>query len=187
MINENIKTIYTDFDGTVVNTIAAIVDCYNEDFNYYDKYKYILPEQIQTWNFEECNCASEKYIDTYFNQKRFFDKLKFMPNAFDMLRRLVMLGYNVVIVSMGNTPNLKGKDIWIKENLPFCNFIGVDLSKYNNKNHIDMSDGILVDDCATNLITSNAIKNVCYGDYYPWNKDWHKERISNWYELLYLL
>lgn len=30
----DIKTLYIDFDGTLVNTIESIVDLYNEDFKY---------------------------------------------------------------------------------------------------------------------------------------------------------
>lgn len=44
--------LFVDFDGVIVNTITAICDLYNEDFKYYNDYKYVFPEQIKTWNFE---------------------------------------------------------------------------------------------------------------------------------------
>ena len=47
-----------------------------------------------------------------------------------------------------------------------------------------MSGGILIDDSANNLITSNAdVKKICYGDIYEWNKDWEGKRCWNWYEV----
>ena len=75
------KTIFLDFDCTITNTIKAIVSLYDEDFKYYKKFKYINWTDINTWNFTECNCASAEYINTYFNQQRFFDRLEYMDNA----------------------------------------------------------------------------------------------------------
>lgn len=53
----DIKTLYIDFDGTLVNTIESIVGLYNEDFKYYKNFNYIRWWDIDTWGFEECNCA----------------------------------------------------------------------------------------------------------------------------------
>ena len=154
--------LYCDFDGVIVDTIAAICDLYNEDFKYYSDYKYILPEQINTWDFSECNCASREYINTYFNQQRFFDKLKFMPQAYDTLRKFA-LHNEIIIVSSGYSPNLKVKEKWCKEHLPCCQFIGVNLKEYKDKSHIDMSCGLFIDDSANNLETSNAETKICFG------------------------
>ena len=56
--------IYCDYDSTIVNTIKAIVDLYNEDFKYYKKFEYIHWTDIRTWDFLECNCAKPEYINT---------------------------------------------------------------------------------------------------------------------------
>ena len=76
-----VNTLYLDFDCTIVNTIKSIVSLYNEDFKYYKNFKHINWSDINTWNFTECNCASAEYINTYFNQQRFFDRLEYMDNA----------------------------------------------------------------------------------------------------------
>ena len=102
---------------------------YNEDFKYYSDFKYILPEQIKTWDFEELDCASREYINTYFNQQRFFDRLNFMSQAYETLRKFALQG-EVIIVSSGYNPNLRAKEKWCKEHLPFCQFIGVNLKEY---------------------------------------------------------
>lgn len=88
--------------------------------------------------------------------------------------------YDITIVSSGYSPNLRAKEKWIKDNLPYCKFIGVNLKNYRNKAHIDMSDGIFFDDSYSNLMTSNALINVCFGDEYGWNKDWNGFRCNNW-------
>ncbi len=61
-----------------------------------------------------------------------------MDNAKEVLDRLKDK-FEIVIVSMGVRPNLFGKKIWIKDNLPFAKFIGIDMEKYKNKSCVDMS------------------------------------------------
>lgn len=178
----DIKTLYIDFDGTLVNTIESIVDLYNEDFKYYKNFNYIRWCDIDTWGFKECNCAPPGYIDLYFNQPRFFEKLKFMQWAERAINELSKY-YTIKIVSHGYSPNLRLKEIWIKERLSNVEFIGVNLKEYSDKSHIDMSDGLFVDDSAKNLITSNAKENICFGDTCSWNKNWTGKRMNNWAEI----
>lgn len=176
------KKIYLDFDGCIVNTIAAIVSLYNEDFKYYKMFKPIKWWEVNTWDFSECNCATPEYINTYFNQQRFFDRLTYMDWAKETLDELKD-NYDITIVSSGYSPNLKAKEIWISENIPYCKFIGVNYKEYSDKSHIDMSDGIFFDDSSKNLIASNALINICFGDKYTWNEDWTGFRCSNWNDI----
>lgn len=173
------KKIYLDFDGCIVNTIAAIVSLYNEDFKYYKKFEPIKWWEVNTWDFSECNCATPEYINTYFNQQRFFERLTYMDWAKETLDELKD-NYDITIVSSGYSPNLKAKEIWISENIPYCKFIGVNYKEYQDKSHIDMSDGIFLDDSSKNLVTSNALINICFGEEYTWNEDWTGFRCSNW-------
>ena len=184
-----IPKLYLDFDwdGCIVNTIKAITDLYNEDFQYYKKFNYINWIDVNTWDFAECSCASPEYINTYFNQQRFFDRLEYMDWAKEILDELKD-NYDITIVSSGYSPNLRAKEIWIRKNLPYCDFIGVNLKEYKDKSHVDMSsDVIFIDDSANNLITSNAKLKICFGDKYPWNKDWTGIRCANWNDIYVLL
>ena len=95
--------------------------------------------------------------------------------------------YDITIVSSGYSPNLKAKEAWIQENLPYCKFIGVNLKEYKDKSHVNMSDGVFIDDSMHNLVTSNAVINVCFGDEYEWNKGWTGFRCSNWIDIKNLL
>ena len=171
--------LYVDFDGTLVDTNAAITDLYNEDFKFYNSFKPVKGEDINTYDFEECTCASKEYINVYFNQPRFFERLCFMPCAESTLMELSQY-YDIKIVSHGFSPNLKQKEIWIKKRLPYAEFIGVNLKKYTDKSHVDMSDGVFIDDNMKNLITSNASENVCFGRICGWNKDWESIRLNDW-------
>lgn len=173
-------------DGTIVNTIATIVSLYNEDFKFYSDFIPVKWWEVNTWDFKECKCASPKYIDIYFNQQRFFDRLIYMNWAKEVLDELKET-YEIIIVSSGYSPNLRAKEIWIKENLPYCKFIGVNLKKYKDKFNIDMSDGMFIDDSFANLKTSNALINICFGDVYPWNEEWQGLRCKNWMDIKILL
>lgn len=171
--------IFCDFDNTIVNTIATITSLYNEDFKFYDEFLPIKWWEVNSWEFKECNCCTREYINTYFNQPRFFDKLTYMDWVKETLEELKN-EYEIIIVSMGDTPNLKLKKLWIKENLPYCKFVGVNFKDGNDKSSIDMSEGILLDDSSKNLSTSNALINVCFGDVCSWNEDWNGIRCNNW-------
>lgn len=186
MYRPDIKTIYIDFDNTLVDTIKTIVSLYNEDFEYYKKFHHVNWWEIDSYDFKELTCASKKYINTYFNTPRFFYELEFMPGAHEIIDSLGEL-YNVKIVSMGYSPNLKQKEEWINRYLFNCEFIGVNMKKYKDKSHIDMSDGILIDDSVHMLETSNAQEKYCFGDIYSWNKDWAGKRLMNWTDIAHLL
>ena len=173
--------LFIDYDNSITNSTKAIVDLYNEDFKYYKKYEYVHWTDVRTWDFLECNCTKPEYINTYFNQQRFFDKVEFMDNAEEVLNRLKDK-YEIIIVSMGYSPNLRAKEYWIKEHMSYVKFIGINFKKHEDKSHIDMSDGIFIDDNEKYLNT-NAKHQICFGDIYDWNKDWEGKRCFNWYEV----
>ena len=180
------QKLFIDFDGVIASTVQAIVSLYNVDFQYYKKYKPICWKDIDTWNFTECNCADADYINKYFNQSRFFSILSFMPYAYETITMLKEL-YDITIVTMGYRPNLTGKKIWLEENLPGIDWIGVNMKKYKDKSHIDMSDGIFIDDSYSNLISSNAEKKYCFGEVHSWNEKWEGPRFYDWQDVAYHL
>lgn len=129
------------------------------------------------------NCATEEQITSYFGQPRFFDKIEYMDNALEVIEELVNEGYEICIVSMGTTQNLTGKKIWINEHLPNIEFIGCNFNQYKDKSHIDMSDGILIDDEKRYLDKNSADVSICFGDEYEWNREWTGIRCHNWYDV----
>ena len=174
--------IFLDYDGCIVNTIKCICSLYNEDFQYYKNFIHINWWEVNTWSFTECNCATPEYINTYFNQQRFFDRIEYMDWA-EKILDILKEDFEITIVSSGYSPNLIAKEKWVKEHLPYCIFIGVNLKEYKDKSHIDMSDSIFIDDSVNNLETSNAAIKICFGDEYPWNNKWKGIRCANWHEV----
>lgn len=191
-INPKKKNAFIDLDGVVLNTVKCINDLYNEDYCYFEKYKEIPWQDIKTWNFTELSAAKPEYIDMYFNQKRFFDKIEMFSYAEDMIEELNK-NYNIIFVSHGFSPNLKLKEQWIEKNFPYAQFIGVNLKEHKDKSCVDMSGegNIFIDDKASNLESSNAEIKICFGKEYEWNKDWipndkNKYRLKNWWHIQYI-
>src|SRR5574344_2129135 len=120
-----------------------------------------------------------KVLHHYFCSPRFFENLEFMDNAKEVIAKLQEEGYQIEIVTMGLPANLRLKYKWIVKNLPGVGFIAVNSQEYKDKTHIDMSDGIFLDDYAGYLNTK-AMRNICFGDKVEWNRYWTGDRIYNW-------
>lgn len=178
----DIKTLYIDMDGVAINTIEAIVRMYDDDFSTYSDYEKIPWTEINTWDFTELKCASSEYINMYFNQKRFFDFVQPMDNFDEIVNRLKDRFF-IKLCSMGYTPNLRRKELYIQEHYPFAEFIGVNFKSFPDKSHIDMSDGVIIDDSISNLQHSNAQLKILFGEDYLWNKGWTGFRCYNWYDV----
>ena len=86
-----------------------------------------------------------------------------MDNAKEVLDRLKEK-YEIIIISMGACPNLFGKEIWIKDNLPSTKFIGIDMKKHKDKSHVDMSGAVLIDDEKRYLDSSKYLIFQFYSD-----------------------
>ena len=179
----NKKIAFIDLDGVVLDTISCIVNLYNEDFQYYPNFKKINPEDISTWEFKELACATPEQINAYFNQPRFFEKVREFNYAYNVIYDLAKR-YKIIFVSHGYEPNLKLKEIYIKKRFPYADFIGVDLNKYNDKSCVDMSGegNLFIDDKSENLDTSNADIKICFGKTYPWNCDYEADPLNNKYD-----
>lgn len=183
--------LFLDYDNTIVDTIAAVVSLYNEDYKDKDGFVQIDPSEVTSWEFTECNLATYEEIDRYFGDKRFFQRVKLYPSAGQVIRSLSHR-YDITIVSHGYASNLRLKEEWVKDKLfkeifdNSCNaeFIGVDWETHNDKSHVDMSNSIFVDDSIRNLETSSAKYKILYGEYMDWNNtNIEFIRCKNWLDL----
>lgn len=173
-----------DFDNTIVDSIEAVVSIYNDDFKYFPDFVPINPCDINTYKFKELMLATPAYINSLWNQPRFFERLQYLDNAQEVLPILAD-EYDIEIATLGYPPNLHGKEIWIRENMSYVKTIHlINMKQYKDKSHIDMSGAIFLDDNAEMLTTSNADTKIAFGDVYEWNREWSGNRYFNWYEVL---
>lgn len=173
-----------DADGVITDSIASIVSCYDEDFQFYNGFKKIHSTDIHTYNFDELTLASKEYINHLWNRPRFFERLQLIPYAREVLT-ILNIQYDIEIATAGYSPNLKQKEIYLSNRLPFLKKINlINLKEYPDKSHLDMNNAIFIDDQANNLVTSNATHKICFGDVEEWNNSWSGERCYNWHELM---
>ena len=183
-------SIFCDFDLTITDSIAAYVAAYNE---IYLGHKDFVPADhtlVNTYDLKD-QCPLVKITEEklrIFESLEFWYSLEFMTHAYEVLQRLCNNDkFKVIICSIGTKINISRKAKWIEKHLPFvknCIFINNGNSSMD-KSIIDMSGGLIVDDVAENLKTSNARWKICYGKEYDWNKDLPKDsiRIENWLDV----
>lgn len=179
----NKKKLMFDFDNTIINATKKIVELYDKDFCKYKNYRKLHWTNINTYGFEELTLINRDIILNYFDDHRFFINLEYNENAKEILDELKD-EYNITICSLGRKRNLFFKSEWIGKNLPYANFIGIELDK-EDKSSVDMSDYlVMLDDNIDMLHSSNIKHKVIYGDILSWNKDniYNYPRCFNWYE-----
>lgn len=182
-------TLYIDLDNVVFDTIGTIKAMYDEDFRYYEDYKWIPAHEIKSYEFTELKYMTHEKLMEYFCSGRFFDRLMCMENAESNIAYLNnYCKYPVTFVSRGLPPNIKGKIEWVhtfnhlwKTN---AGFEGIYIP--NSKSLINMVGGILIDDELANLQNNSANHTICFGDY-TWSKEYKGERVTDWNTLQKIL
>lgn len=186
-MQNNIRpTLYIDFDNTLFNSTKKFVDMWKRYNNGKSTYKPIHWTEIYTYDFKELNVSKEE-MWSYFNSPEFFVNLEFLDSAESVINILLEKGYKIKIPTMGKTKNLSFKESLL--NAKFrdqVEFIGIDIDVYQDKSHIDMSDGIQIDD-EVRRFNTNARHKICFGDIYEWNEEWQGVRCWNWIEVLHYI
>jgi 5'(3')-deoxyribonucleotidase len=179
--------LFIDFDSTLVDSIKAFCQVYNNKYKNHPKFQPADPDKIQRWDFQDI-CPLVDNINSIFESKEFFRCLEFFPYARDVVRELNKW-YNVIICTIGTPKNLAHKIAWLQRNLPFINCYVLINNGYNimDKSIVNMQGGIIIDDVASNLESSNASIKICFGKVYPWNEWWEGERAGDWLSIKELL
>jgi hypothetical protein len=146
-------SLYIDIDNTIITTAETFINKYctengiKKDF--YD---------LKDWDFKSIDRKINiknflRYIETeeFFNEVQFYD---------DFLRFYVRNGdkFNFNFITIGTKKNLELKKDFILKSLPTIKNVKYIGLTDDDKNIIDMSDGIQIDDKYDNLNTSARIK-----------------------------
>lgn len=180
--------LFLDFDCTIIDSIKAYCDVYNELFKHHPEFKQANWWQCEKYNLSDV-CPLVKEPNDIFANKMFFEQCEFInDNTKDIIQKLSE-EYKIVICSIGRPKNISYKVLWIEENLPFItNYVMItnDTCKMD-KSIVDMNNAIFIDDVSANLFSSNAKYKICFGDIYEWNCDWQGKRCFNWTDIERLL
>lgn len=180
--------LFLDVDNTITNSSKAICKSYN--FLYKDEKGFKPANWIENekYNFSEI-CPLINNPAKLFRDELFFRYLEFMgDNTCDIIRKLNEK-YQVIICSIGHPKNISLKSLWLNDKL---SFIKDYILLYNDgckmdKSIVDMSNGIFIDDCTSNLDSSNAELKVIFGDEYEWSQTKDYTRCWNWTDVAKLL
>ena len=159
------KTIYLDFDNTMVESNKRIIEILNS------KYHTSKTENdLKDYQFDSIYPISEQEKLEIFESDEFYNGLEFKPQVLEVLNKYKD-SYNFIIVSKGTPNNLVKKQNWIISHLPYSlKFIGLSGQTFK-KDEIDMSDGIQIDDNFSCLKTNAALK-ILYKSFnqFPWQQ-----------------
>jgi len=189
------KDLYIDFDSTIVETEAAFCEVYNEEYSKYKSFKPADWKQAMSWIFDDvCPLIhvyhedAQKEIVRIFGCERFFELLKPMDNAIEVLMELEEK-YNLIICTSAMPENASRKVLWIEEHLQFVDEVIVLINKKQNgigKGRVPMNEegSIFIDDHPNNLISTNAARKILFKSMEKdFNKDWAGESVSHWDEV----
>lgn len=183
-MSNDIKGLAIDFDEVIVETIDAIVSIINEDYNLN-----VNPKDVKKWDFDDVFPTVPKdIIYKVFEDKRFFERLKFKPNVIETLRK-INKKYPIIIVTLGSYDNLLLKKNFIKNKIHSkgieTRFVGL-ISDTENKSKVNLNSLLFVDDNEENLEVSNATIKILFENRKDaeWNKNWKGKKIQDISEIL---
>ncbi|MDD4376451.1 MAG: hypothetical protein PHR25_06735 [Clostridia bacterium] len=181
------QKLFIDFDNTIVNSTKAFCNIYN--LRYYNHPNYIKADWQKSYlyNFGDvCPLLKTKEeVENIFCSETFFSALEFVNNnTVDVIDDLSKK-YQIIITSIGWPKNIALKSLWIENKLPMIKeFILINNGDCAmDKRIVDMSNGIILDDVESNLISSNADLKVCFGYKHDKNNNWLGEHCVDWEEV----
>jgi len=173
-----------DFDGTIINTIQAYTDTYNELYCNHPNFQTAEAHLVNQYNMcDQCKLVTN--VLDIFQHPLFFKFAEFINhNTYDVLEKLGSK-YQLIICSIGTPKNLAYKARWLEEKLPFIKdyvLISNPVCKMN-KSIVNMEGAVFLDDIPSNLYSSNAERKILFGKRYSWNKEWDGEWVRSWSEV----
>lgn len=189
--DRNIGTIFLDMDGVLLKSCDCICDLLRDCERLYTD---VTGRDIFTWNFkeafeEDAEMRGDEYplsdeymsfvIEKLFESEEFFNRVKFIDGAIDFLKKYKD---KTICVTKSNIKNLDGKVQLFKDlDLGDIPIIGMplDISKGFINMQYGKGNSLFIDDCAVNLIESNADYKIQFREYNDEQND-KRKWISDW-------
>ena len=172
-------------DSCIIDSVTAYCNAYNEIHRFNANFIPADPSKNEHWDFR-IQCPLEKNPTKIFGHPMFFQLVKFMPNAENIIKELCEKR-QVIICSLGTYHNISNKALWIKYNMPYIK----DAILLTNQG-IKMDKGIVnmgyegsvfIDDVKSNLDSSNAERKILFGKRFSWNSEFTGEWCKDWTEV----
>lgn len=182
------RKFFIDFDNTIIDTIQAYVDTYNELYCNHPQFKTAESHLVNQYNMKDQCDLIENVLDI-FEHPLFFKFAELInENTFEVLEKL-NCKYQLIVCSIGTPINISRKALYLKNKLPFIKdyiLISNPTCKMN-KSLVNMQNSLFLDDIPSNLFSSNANEEDLYlfGKRYSWNDEnlWRDNWLKNWSEV----
>lgn len=191
------KSLYLDFDSTIVNSERAFCEVYNRLYQDYVGFVPAHEEHAGDWEFKRaCPLIHQLHVDPIAEVRRlfglelFFELLEFYEGS-DKAIRALKSQYDLVICTSASPENGSKKVMWIERQMPYVDEIIVLINKSNNgvgKGRVHMLEpgAIFVDDHPANLRSTEAERKILFnfnGRITDYNRGWEGETASSWPQL----
>lgn len=159
--------IVVDFDNTICNSTETILNIYkkmkNKDFSF-------SVENV-AWNFEPYVEKKDfEEVLKLFNQKVFYENVKFLPKAKESLRELSKKHELVICSKCEGAEGLYLKRGWINKNLPFIKQENILLLQQKNFDKSRIEGDIIIDDYVPCLVGNYDRQAVLKFGRYRYNR-----------------
>ncbi len=183
---KNKKVLYFDVDDVILNSSETAIKIFNSNYNINPPKEF---KDIKDWGYKSIDKRiNVKDIEEMYKSEEFWNNIKINKNFEKIIEnKLINKNYKIEFTTRGSSENLKKKEETLKlflENKEIeWEFNGINNEKIHEqhgKSHINMSNGIQIDDNINYLNTNAKIKilltNNIETDYNRFNK---KEIMNN--------
>ena len=163
------KTIYIDFDNTLVESNKKIIELINNKYNVNK-----TEDDLIDYDYNSIFPITKEEKIEMFESDEFYKNLEMKPLAVEILEKYHDI-YEIIIVSNGTKLNLQKKMDWIRKNIPYDNFKFIGIDNCNpDKSKINMKDAIQIDDNIFCLDSTNAGLKILYKDFnnFSWQSNY---------------
>lgn len=170
MSQKKIK-LFVDADDTILKSSEAVIKILNKRHNIYPPKTY---DDLADWGYNSIYpyMTSKDVFDIY-ESDEFFDIVEIDKDFLNFYKQNKEK-IEIYIVTKGNFNNIQNKKIYFNQRIPDAKLIGCDLNfdaQSHSKDHIDMTNGIQIDDRCDCLVNTNAkIKIlITHNKKFSWN------------------
>jgi len=179
---------FVDMDSTIINSIQAFCDTYNELYISHSSFIPADPDAVITWNAKE-QIPLCKDINELFSHPLFFEFARPMDEWTIPVLEELSKTYELIVCTIGVPENIYRKAKYIAKWFPMIkeSILMMQTDCKMDKRIVRMrSDtfnersNVFIDDVASNLQSSDADIKICFGKKYAWNADWKGYRAKTW-------
>lgn len=178
------KKIFVDFDDTLVDSTSTIVEVYNRLYGEEADVRNIRAFDLldQCPRIGELTGDYQKELTGMYACEDFWQNLQPKPHAVEIMNKFKAEGFELILVSYGDAPNLAKKIYYAHEHFSMLDGY-ILLSQHHKpftKRDVNMQDCFFIDDYASYLIESNAKVKVMFGKELKGNRNPGFYNTGNW-------